>query len=178
MPHNPEHLKHIQNWATPDQLFQALNLLWGFTLDVCAEPWNAKCDKYYTRENDGLAQPWGPRDSVWCNPPYSKPAPWLEKGWIAASELGSDCTFLVPSSTDTAWFQEMAFLGDLYFIKGRLAFAPPPEWDGKVESAPFSSVIVRYTPELAHRDIEPECHLITREGKISAPRRMVQHSLW
>ena len=26
MPHNPEHLKHIQNWATPDQLFQALEI--------------------------------------------------------------------------------------------------------------------------------------------------------
>ena len=178
MPTLPESYQHIQNWATPGKLFHALDDRWGFTLDVCAEEWNAKCSKYYDKRMDGLAQSWGPEEHVWCNPPYRKPLPWLEKGWIAALELDSTATFLLPAVTENIWFQDMAFLGDLYFIRGRLQFTPPAEYEGRVDACPFGSVIVRFTPELALGDMEPECHLMTREGKISGPRRMVQGGLW
>lgn len=55
-------------WATPPELYAALDEELGFTLDACAVPENAKCPDYYTPEQDGLAQPWPGR--VWCNPPY------------------------------------------------------------------------------------------------------------
>ena len=54
-------------WATPPEVYEPLNREFGFTLDVAATPDNAKCPRYYTREDDGLAQPW---DGVcWMNPP-------------------------------------------------------------------------------------------------------------
>ena len=58
-------------WATPQHLFDDLNDEFNFTLDPCALPDNAKCAKYYTPEDDGLAQDWGGGDcflqpSVWA----------------------------------------------------------------------------------------------------------------
>ena len=46
-------------WATPQELFDKLNGAFHFTLDPCATPENAKCSKFYTREQDGLKQDWG-----------------------------------------------------------------------------------------------------------------------
>ena len=46
-------------WATPQNLFDELNAEFNFTLDPCALPDNAKCARYYTPEDDGLAQSWG-----------------------------------------------------------------------------------------------------------------------
>jgi phage N-6-adenine-methyltransferase len=63
-------------WATPQDLFDRLNAEFGFVLDVCATPENAKCARYYTREVDGLKQDWA-RDTrggfFWMNPPYGDP---------------------------------------------------------------------------------------------------------
>lgn len=46
-------------WATPQDFFDKLNDEFGFNLDPCALPENAKCDKYFTPEIDGLTQNWG-----------------------------------------------------------------------------------------------------------------------
>jgi len=43
-------------WATPQQFYNELNEEFHFTLDPCATKENAKCEKYYTEEDDGLAQ--------------------------------------------------------------------------------------------------------------------------
>jgi site-specific DNA-methyltransferase (adenine-specific) len=47
------------NWATPQWLFDKLNEEFGFTLDPCASKENAKCAKYFTKEDNGLNQNWG-----------------------------------------------------------------------------------------------------------------------
>ena len=63
---------------TPRWVFDAIGL--RFDLDVAAPvggPWHVPCDRYYTAEDDGLAQPWD--GLVWCNPPYSNYLPWAEK---------------------------------------------------------------------------------------------------
>lgn len=46
-------------WATPQDLFDGLNGTFKFTLDPCATAENAKCAKFYTKEQDGLKQDWG-----------------------------------------------------------------------------------------------------------------------
>jgi len=64
---------------TPKWLFDELGLV--FDLDPAHPPFetHVPCRKYYTVEDDGLAQDWD--GLVWLNPPYSKPAPWVEK-WL------------------------------------------------------------------------------------------------
>jgi len=56
-------------WSTPQNLFVELNKEFQFDLDTCADDSNHKCDKYFTRELDGLKQNWG-RHRAFCNPPY------------------------------------------------------------------------------------------------------------
>jgi phage N-6-adenine-methyltransferase len=72
-------------WATPQWLFDELNAKYGpLELDVCADENNHKCEIWYSKESDGLSQPWDIDDEFlgdkiyrpakcWMNPPYSKP---------------------------------------------------------------------------------------------------------
>lgn len=46
-------------WATPQSFFDALNKEFSFTLDPCSTHENAKCEKHYTKEDDGLSKSWG-----------------------------------------------------------------------------------------------------------------------
>ena len=64
-------------WATPQELFDKLNDEFNFTIDVCASKENAKVNRFFTKEQDGLKQDWT-GETVWCNPPYGKQI----KRWI------------------------------------------------------------------------------------------------
>lgn len=46
-------------WATPQDFFDELNEEFGFDLDPCADDQNHKCERYFTREQNGLLQDWG-----------------------------------------------------------------------------------------------------------------------
>ena len=46
-------------WETPQELYDELNKEFSFTLDPCCTKESAKCDKYYTEEDNGLIQDWG-----------------------------------------------------------------------------------------------------------------------
>ena len=45
-------------WATPQDFFDRVNAVFKFDLDVCALPENAKCERFFSPEQDGLAQDW------------------------------------------------------------------------------------------------------------------------
>lgn len=45
-------------WETPQALFDELDKEFHFTLDVCAVPENAKCERYFTPAQNGLKQDW------------------------------------------------------------------------------------------------------------------------
>lgn len=111
-------------WRTPEDVYNALNDEFHFNFDPC--PVNPSFD--------GLATTWGTRNFV--NPPYSKLAAWLRKGYEEAI-LGKVVVFLIPSRTDTKAWHEYAMKADeIRFIKGRLKF------QGAKYSAPFPSAVV------------------------------------
>jgi phage N-6-adenine-methyltransferase len=121
-------------WATPQHLFEKLNARFGFTLDVCATPENAKCPRYFTKADDGLAQTWS--GVCWMNPPYGRQIKkWMRKAY-ESSQQGATVVCLVPARTDTAWWHDYAMKGSIEFLRGRLKFG------GAVNSAPFPSAIV------------------------------------
>lgn len=45
-------------WSTPQWLFDELDKEFHFTLDACAQPFNAKCKKFYSPKENGLEQNW------------------------------------------------------------------------------------------------------------------------
>lgn len=45
-------------WATPIDVFNKLDSIFGFQTDVCADANNAKCENYYTEDMNGLYQTW------------------------------------------------------------------------------------------------------------------------
>lgn len=46
-------------WETPETYFKELDKEFNFDLDPCADERNHKCEKYFTKEQDGLLQDWG-----------------------------------------------------------------------------------------------------------------------
>ena len=127
-------------WATPQDFFDRYNGLYGFQLDVCASLENAKCARFFTKEDDGLAQEW--TGVCWMNPPYGRDIKhWMCKAY-QSSLAGATVVCLVPARTDTAWWHDYAVKGQIEFIRGRLKFG------GAVNSAPFPSAVVVFTPPL------------------------------
>ena len=131
------------DWETPQAFFDALNSEFHFTLDVCALPHNAKCDRYYTPEDDGLAQDWS-GETVWCNPPYSDGMQnkWIKKCFDEGRKPNTTVVALLPARTDTLRFHEYIYgKAEMRFIKGRLRFV------GASASAPFPSMVVIWRNE-------------------------------
>ena len=123
-------------WETPQDLFDKLNDEFNFDIDVCATEENAKCNVFFTAEQDGLAQNWGGH-RVWCNPPYSKIDKWAEKAFRETKNDNTIVVMLIPSRTDTKYFHNYIYQRtEIRFIKGRLKFS------GSKNSAPFPSMIV------------------------------------
>ena len=126
--------------ATPQWLFDELNKEFGFTLDVCALPENAKCEKYYTPDADGVKQSWAD-NTCWMNPPYGREiSKWVQKAYEESKQSTVVC--LLPARTDTRWWHEYCMKGEIRFLRGRLKFGQAKN------SAPFPSAVVIFRPAL------------------------------
>ena len=123
-------------WATPQELFDVLDAEFDFDLDPCSTDENCKCKNHYTISEDGLHKTWG-GCRVFCNPPYSKIAKWVEKCYREGTKDNTIVVLLIPARTDTKYFHDFIYCrAEIRFIKGRLKF-------GKAtNSAPFPSMIV------------------------------------
>ena len=125
-------------WATPSKTFQELDAEFHFTLDPCASAENHKCARYFTKEQDGLAQNWGGQ-IVFCNPPYGRAiAAWVRKCAEESRKPGTQVVALIPARTDTAYFHDYIYhkAREIRFLRGRLHFNDAPN------AAPFPSMIV------------------------------------
>ena len=124
-------------WGTPQDFFDELDKEFNFTVDVCADWWNAKVDNYFTIEDDGLSQKWD--GVVWMNPPYGREIKlWMQKA-VEEWKDGATVVCLVPARTDTAWWHDYAMQGNIRFLRGRLKFVA---FDGVKSSAPFPSAVI------------------------------------
>ncbi len=99
--HGPR--RDVDDRATTPEVFGPLHRRFRFTIDVAAAPHNAKLQRFYTIEDDGLAQDWS-GERVWCNPPYSSIEPWIVKAHDSTAEL---VVMLLPANrTEQAWWQD------------------------------------------------------------------------
>ena len=123
-------------WGTPTDFFNKLDVVYNFTLDPCATAENAKCKKFYTIEENGLEKDWE-GETVFVNPPYSKIKNWVIKAHTEGQKLNTTVVMLIPSRTDTRWWHQYCMNADkILFVKGRLKF------EGGEHSAPFPSAVI------------------------------------
>ncbi|MFH1058316.1 MAG: DNA N-6-adenine-methyltransferase [Pseudomonadota bacterium] len=126
-------------WETPQGLFDFLNEVFSFNLDVCALPENAKCPIFYSPDDDGLSQPWHGR--CWMDPPYGRPIKaWVKKAHDEALAGHALVVALLPAKTDTTWWHDFVSTASVFFFRGRLRF------NNSRENAPFGSALAIWWP--------------------------------
>jgi phage N-6-adenine-methyltransferase len=122
----------VDDRATTAEVFEPLHERFSFTLDVAASDANAKCARYFTIDDNGLAESWA-GERVWCNPPFSDCAAWVNKAWLEHEGAGCIVMLLPANRTDQPWWHEMV---EPYrdrpgsglrveFLPGRLRFLRP-----------------------------------------------------
>lgn len=125
-------------WITPKYILDALG---GFDLDPASNPfipWPTAI-RFYSLENgeDGLSLPWEGR--VWCNPPYSNWARFLEKMKMHGNGIA-----LIFARTETAGFFDHVWdsATSILFLKRRVQFLRLPGLTRGSSTAP--SVLISY----------------------------------
>lgn len=137
---------HVDDRGTTWDVFNPLHERFQFTIDVAAAPHNTKLPRYYTIEDDGLAQDWT-GERVWCNPPYSNIEPWVVKAHESNATL---VVMLLPANrTEQGWWQRQvepyrhSGLLRCEFLPGRLRFLKPGQQRiGPNERPPFGCCLL------------------------------------
>lgn len=99
------------NWWTPIWLYIQLCLIYKIKprLDVAADKFNHKCDKYFTKEDDALTRDWlyehddGTVEivDVWCNPPNGGRllGDFIRKAYEQHTKWGMRIMMIIPTNT-------------------------------------------------------------------------------
>jgi len=116
------------NWYTPEKYIELSREVMG-SIDLDPASCNeankiVKADKFYTKDEDGLLQPW--YGNVFCNPPYNFPnVEMFSEKMVDSYKSGKikQGILLTHSSTDTRWWH-IAFMSSsaICFTLGRINF--------------------------------------------------------
>ena len=146
----------VDDRGTNPEFFAQMVARFGpFTVDVAAAAHNAKCERYYTIDDDGLSKSWA-GERVWCNPPYSDIGAWVRKAWVefmAAANHAELIVMLLPANrTEQRWWQEEVepYRDDVRypalrveFLPGRMRFIRPGATSiGPNERPPFGCCLL------------------------------------
>ncbi|HHE3599692.1 phage N-6-adenine-methyltransferase [Pasteurella multocida] len=128
------------NYRTPRYVFNWLNKRFNFDLDACADSENKLCERYLFDDGEGGFLTYNPNNfdvpdygyvfrpkSIFINPPYSTPLPFIEKAVWCARELGATVVMLLPADKSTKWYKfiEENATEVIDIIGGRINFLHP-----------------------------------------------------
>ena len=139
-------------YGTPQALFDHYDRIHHFTCDVAASAALAKCEKFFDKATDGLAQTW--TGVYWMNPPYGADddrkrqlGRWVHKAHEASQQGGVVVVALLPVFTDAAWFHNYASHAEIEFLKGKLQF------EGRTDKgySPFGHMICVFRQQSARQ---------------------------
>lgn len=117
------------NYHTPKSIYEALNERFHFDYDPCP------ANPIGLRDFDGLGEWRG--NSIFVNPPYSKPLPWIKRA-IEEQRKGKTVVMLLKADTSTIWFHDYVLPNaKIEWIRGRIRFNGDP--------APFPSMVAIFT---------------------------------
>lgn len=132
-------------WGTPISLFVGACKEFNVfpELDVSATPQNTKCEKFFTKSQNGLNEDWN--IDFWMNPPYSEAGKWIQKAFEEHRKFNVNGIALLFAKTDTkAWHEYI--LGqencEVIFIQGRVHFLLPDNTMSKNPATAPSALVV------------------------------------
>lgn len=118
-----------QDYATPADFLNAFRARFGdIVFDLAAHERNHVAERYFSPEEDSLAQHWGAITRslskpgwLWLNPPFANIGPWAAK---CARYSAHGIALLVPASVGSLWWYEhVAPHAQVHFLIGRLHFS-------------------------------------------------------
>lgn len=90
---------------TPKEFYDWLDGQMHFTVDVCANEKNHQHPRYFSPEDNGLAQSWE-GETFFMNPPYGREiTDWMKKARDSAIIDNAMGVCLVPARVDTEWWR-------------------------------------------------------------------------
>ena len=152
-------------WETPIPVYDKIDHLFNFDIDVCAGENNKKAGYHFSRSDDALSINWAFEafyrwdldiQTAWCNPPYSDVGPWLEKA-IQEARINNITTVLLTNYiVDCAYFnQHINKYAEIWLAMKRIQFEPPGNIKASSNSKPqqvtvitHESVMFTGTPEV------------------------------
>lgn len=135
-------------YRTPSYVFNWLNKRFKFDIDGCASAENALCELYITQEDD-FTNPYFSIKypaSIWVNPPYSNPMPFVQSA-VRLCDEGHLVVMLLPADKSTKWYQVIQENASevIDIIGGRLSFISP-ETGKEAKGNNKGSMVVVFDP--------------------------------
>lgn len=153
----------IQNRRTPKWVFDALNARFGpFLLDAYAEPHNALCENFLTKEQDGNTSPWV--NATFGNPEFKKGdnsgmALAVEQAVRQAGRGVRSC-IIGPALCSQDWAHKFAIRGTIWLPDQRISYDTP---EGEpTDGADRDSVVMTFGGEHANPDWRDGKFLVRR----------------
>lgn len=135
----------LDDWETPQSLFDSLNKLFRFSYDLAASEKNKKTNKFFSKKENSLLQNWNSIDGVsWLNPPFSQAKQFFKK----ASESKNPIVAIYKSANvESQVWQDYIFPhATILFLKGRVNF----EGKENATSPTFGSAILLFRTHPTH----------------------------
>tara|TARA_R110000787_G_scaffold267173_1_gene373478 strand:+ start:939 stop:1460 length:522 start_codon:yes stop_codon:yes gene_type:complete len=121
-------------WQTPQELFDAIDQEFDFSVDLCASKDNKLCRQFFSEEDSALIEEWCffTNTSCFINPPYSQTELFMKRSAEQAKKHNLTVVAVVNANTDTKWFSDaVKSANEVRLLTGRIGFIKP---DGKKAS--------------------------------------------
>ena len=107
--HSKTDKEYRDQTSTIPWLFSAFDAEFNFSIDLAATKQSAKCQVFFTPEQDALKQDWLASSNSpatgWLNPPYSNIFPWIEKATEEQKKGFTTCVFVFMDASSRWWPQ-------------------------------------------------------------------------
>ena len=123
-------------WSTPQWLYDWLNSIFHFEIDLAANKDNAKHSVFYTEKDNAHYRHWNDygRKVGFLNPPYSNTKPWI-KDAVDMQQEQFTTVMVIPTPNGEKQYKDVFnYASEIIFITGRIAFVASCDFTVKGKS--------------------------------------------